>query len=183
MKLYESNKTVVYKQKIEGFTNGVIIKFLKTKNPTEQQLNRFYHEYDITNQLKSKYIRKAIKKTIIDGKPAVVLEYFDGSNLLQIKELDRFILLAGKIVEALGEIHKLNIIHKDINPQNILVTKNNEVKIIDFEISSKYSLKTQNLGNPEALEGTLNYISPEQTGRMNRTLDYRSDFYSLGVTF
>ncbi len=186
MKLYESNKTVVYKRKIEGFEKDVVIKFLKTGNPTEQQLNRFYHEYDITNMLESKYIRKAIKKTIIEGKPAVVLEYFDGTNFSEIKELDNlynFILLACKIVEALGEIHELNIIHKDINPQNILVTKEGEIKIIDFEISSKYSLKTQNLGNPEALEGTLNYISPEQTGRMNRTLDYRSDFYSLGVTF
>ncbi len=186
MKLYESNKTIVDKRKIDGFTDEVIIKFLKTENPTEQQLNRFYHEYDITNLLKSKYIRKAIKKTIIDGKPAVVLEYFDGTNFSEIKELDsvdKFILLACKIVEALGKIHELNIIHKDINPQNILVNKEGEIKIIDFEISSKYSLKTQNLGNPEALEGTLNYISPEQTGRMNRTLDYRSDFYSLGVTF
>ncbi len=66
MKLYETNKTnktIVYKRKIDGFTDEVIIKFLKTENPTEQQLNRFYHEYDITNQLKSKYIRKAIKKT------------------------------------------------------------------------------------------------------------------------
>ena len=76
------------------------------------------------------------------------------------------------------------IVHKDINPGNILVNlESGDVKIIDFGISSRVELHTHHLGNPARLEGTLAYISPEQTGRMNRVGDYRTDFYSLGATF
>ena len=69
-----------------------------------------------------------------------------------------------------------------INGNNILINRQNEINIIDFGLATKYTLKTQNLNNPKHLEGTLTYISPEQTGRMNRSVDYRSDLYSLGVT-
>ncbi len=86
--------------------------------------------------------------------------------------------------EILGEIHANNIIHKDINPANILFhPETGEIKIIDFGISTVFSRETPTLKNPNVLEGTIAYMSPEQTGRMNRALDYRTDFYSLGVTF
>src|SRR6185295_2982654 len=76
-----------------------------------------------------------------------------------------------------------NVIHRDIKPQNIVLdAEGKEARIIDFGISSRVSMKTQHLGNPEQLEGTLAYISPEQTGRMNRVVDYRTDLYSLGAT-
>jgi predicted ATPase/GAF domain-containing protein len=78
----------------------------------------------------------------------------------------------------------LNIIHKDINPSNIIIQpETGKIKIIDFGISTVFNRETLTLKNPNVLEGTLAYISPEQTGRMNRSLDYRTDFYSLGVTF
>ncbi|HEY9297869.1 MAG TPA: serine/threonine-protein kinase PknK, partial [Phormidium sp.] len=89
-----------------------------------------------------------------------------------------------KIVETLAKLHNLNIIHKDINPSNIVFDpKSRQVKFIDFGISSVLSRENPTLKNPNVLEGTLAYMSPEQTGRMNRSLDYRTDFYSLGVTF
>jgi serine/threonine protein kinase len=76
------------------------------------------------------------------------------------------------------------VIHKDIKPANILIhPETQKVKLIDFSISSLLPKETQTLQTPNVLEGTLGYISPEQTGRMNRGIDYRSDFYSLGVTF
>ncbi|MCP4685610.1 MAG: serine/threonine protein kinase, partial [bacterium] len=79
--------------------------------------------------------------------------------------------------------HRRRIIHKDINSNNILVSSDRtRTWIIDFGISSRVDLKTEHLGNFETLEGTLAYISPEQTGRMNRMVDYRTDLYSLGVT-
>ncbi|HEY9302029.1 MAG TPA: AAA family ATPase, partial [Phormidium sp.] len=82
------------------------------------------------------------------------------------------------------QIHKANIIHKDINPSNIVYNpQTKQLKIIDFGISTQLTRETPILKNPNVLEGTLAYISPEQTGRMNRALDYRTDFYSLGVTF
>ncbi|MEG4330015.1 serine/threonine-protein kinase PknK, partial [Microcoleus sp. herbarium5] len=95
-----------------------------------------------------------------------------------------FLQIAIATTEILGQIHSANIIHKDINPSNIVYNPETEqLKIIDFGISTQLTRETPILKNPGLLEGTLAYISPEQTGRMNRTLDYRTDFYSLGVTF
>jgi serine/threonine protein kinase len=76
------------------------------------------------------------------------------------------------------------VIHKDIKPANILINlQTKQVQLIDFSIASLLPKETEDIKNPNVLEGTLAYISPEQTGRMNRGIDYRSDFYSLGVTF
>ncbi|WP_445304733.1 ATP-binding protein [Microcoleus sp. Pol7_A1] len=98
--------------------------------------------------------------------------------------LEEFLQIAIATTETLGQIHRANIIHKDINPSNIVYNPETEqLKIIDFGISTQLSRETPIVKNPGVLEGTLAYISPEQTGRMNRTLDYRTDFYSLGVTF
>ncbi|MBE9562757.1 MAG: AAA family ATPase, partial [Proteobacteria bacterium] len=84
----------------------------------------------------------------------------------------------------LGNVHTANIIHKDINPSNIIINpKTKELKIIDFGIASRLPRENPTLKNPEHLEGTLSYLSPEQTGRINRSIDYRTDLYSLGVTF
>ncbi|WP_346341634.1 serine/threonine-protein kinase PknK [[Phormidium] sp. ETS-05] len=98
--------------------------------------------------------------------------------------VDYFWNIAVKIADNLAKIHKINIIHKDINPNNIIFNpETNRLSIIDFGISTVLTRETTSLKNPEFLEGTLAYISPEQTGRMNRSLDYRTDFYSLGATF
>jgi predicted ATPase len=92
--------------------------------------------------------------------------------------------MAIKIVAALEKLHRNNIIHKDIKPHNILISEDlEEIKIIDFSIATQLSRETAAYSSLNLLEGTLAYISPEQTGRMNRYIDYRTDFYSLGVTF
>jgi len=99
-------------------------------------------------------------------------------------EISDFLPIAIQIADAVGQIHAANLIHKDINPANIIWNKKtNQLKIIDFSISSRLPREKPALKNPEQVEGTLAYISPEQTGRMNRNLDYRTDLYSLGVTF
>ncbi|WP_413201285.1 ATP-binding protein, partial [Nostoc piscinale] len=86
--------------------------------------------------------------------------------------------------DILNLLYHERIIHKDIKPSNILINpETKQVKLIDFSIASLLPRETQTLVNPNVLEGTLAYISPEQTGRMNRGIDYRTDFYSLGVTF
>ncbi len=91
--------------------------------------------------------------------------------------------LAISILQAIHEIHQQRIIHKDINSTNILVNpETGTVKVIDFGIAAQIDLKTYHLGNPNLLEGTLPYIAPEQTGRMNRVVDNRADLYSFGVT-
>lgn len=114
-------------------------------------------------------------------------EYIDGITLgdwmnEQARSLEEKIQIAVKIVEFLGEIHDKKLIHKDLNPSNVIVNEDSQsVYIIDFDLSSHLDFKSYFLGNPQKLEGTLPYISPEQTGRINRSVDYRSDLYSLGI--
>jgi len=105
-------------------------------------------------------------------------DWMDGHG----RTLDEKIGIAVRIVKSLGEIHDQKLIHKDLNPSNVIVNDDTQsVYIIDFDLSSHLDFKSYFLGNPQKLEGTLPYISPEQTGRMNRSVDYRSDFYSLGI--
>jgi len=120
----------------------------------------------------------------------IILEDFGAKSLREIFEGEQqisiadFLPLAIQITEALGNIHAAHIIHKDINPANIIWNKTtDQLKIIDFGIASRLPRENPTLINPEQLEGTLAYLSPEQTGRMNRALDYHTDLYSLGVTF
>ena len=95
-----------------------------------------------------------------------------------------FLEIAIQLADALAIVHHNQLIHKDINPSNILINpETQEVKLIDFGLASQLSRERQQTFSPNQLEGTLPYLSPEQTGRMNRAVDYRTDFYSLGVTF
>ncbi|MCK6604524.1 MAG: AAA family ATPase [Ignavibacteriaceae bacterium] len=123
-----------------------------------------------------------------EGLPFIVEEDFDsiplssyiGQNPPDIKETIRIAL---QILNGIEELHNLGIIHKDINPSNILCSRNcDQIKITDFDSSSVIENESPVPGPPEMIEGTLRYISPEQTGRMNRMIDYRTDYYSFGIT-
>ena len=98
--------------------------------------------------------------------------------------LNEFLPIAIQIANSLDGLYRHHVIHKDLKPANILINPvSKEVKLIDFSIASLLPRETQEIQNTNLLEGILPYISPEQTGRMNRGIDYRTDFYSLGVTF
>ncbi|MEG4879080.1 trifunctional serine/threonine-protein kinase/ATP-binding protein/sensor histidine kinase, partial [Microcoleus sp. CZ3-B4] len=104
-----------------------------------------------------------------------------GKNALSLRE---FLVIGIALCNTLDILYRDRVIHKDIKPSNILINpQTKQVKLIDFSIASLLPRETLTLINPNVLEGTLAYISPEQTGRMNRGIDYRTDFYSLGVTF
>ena len=184
-KIYESNNSTVYIGNHGDFGNDVIIKSMNTEYPTEEQIIRFANEYEFT-KTGIPGVRKALKKTRENGKLVLILEYFDGQTLNEFIEennlsVPELIPVGVGIAQALGNIHQQKIIHKDINSNNILINRKNEIIVIDFGLATKYTLKTQSLANPDHLEGTLAYLSPEQTGRMNRSVDYRTDLYSLGV--
>ncbi|NEQ35536.1 MAG: AAA family ATPase [Okeania sp. SIO3I5] len=188
--IHNSTNSQVYRARRVDDHQPVILKFLNQNYPTSEQIRRYKQEYYLTCQLKSPGIIKAYDLLEWQRSYVIVLEDFEGISLqefLQGREkltLKEFLFLAIAIVESLGEIHNQHIIHKDINPANIVFNpQTQELKIIDFGISTQLSRENPTLKNPNVLEGTLAYISPEQTGRMNRSLDYRTDFYSLGVTF
>ena len=152
-------------------------------------LVRYKQEYEITRNLTIESVPKTYSLEKYQNSLAIIFDDCEGESLkllLAAKKLTlkEFLSTAIKITKALGEIHQHNIIHKDINPSNILVNPTAWlVQLIDFGISTVLKRENPTLKNPNVLEGTLSYISPEQTGRMNRAIDYRTDFYSLGVTF
>ncbi|MFC2140751.1 diguanylate cyclase [Acidobacteriota bacterium] len=191
--LYEGNHSVVYRGRLEPDEQTVIFKILKKEYPTPEEVARFKREHEITRNLGDEvpgvikvYNIERYKRSLM-----MTLEDFGGESLTRLThqkrvklDLTTFLFLALQITEILGEIHRHNVIHKDINPSNIVWNPENGIlKIIDFCISTVLPYETIEHASPESLEGTLAYISPEQTGRMNRPLDYRTDFYSLGVTF
>ena len=97
-------------------------------------------------------------------------------------EIGRFLPLAVGIAGAVKEVHQRGLIHKDIKPDNILVSETGEVQLRGFDIASRLPRERQLPAPPEFIAGTLAYMAPEQTGRMNRSIDARSDLYALGVT-
>jgi predicted ATPase/signal transduction histidine kinase/CheY-like chemotaxis protein/tRNA A-37 threonylcarbamoyl transferase component Bud32 len=181
-KIYENANSIVCRSQRVEDDKSVILKILKQDYPTSDELNRYRQEYDITSRLS--HLDGVVKAYDIEkyqNTLMICLEDFGGESL---KNHIIDIPIAIQISDILARIHQHNIIHKDINPYNIVYNPATKVvKFIDFGISTLFARQHLTLKNPEVLEGTLAYMSPEQTGRMNRALDYRSDFYSLGVTF
>ena len=186
--IYESADSLVYKGVFNQNQQELILKILKDDYPTPAELYRYQQEYEITRNLNLEGTVEAYDLRKYQNTLIILLEDFGGESLKIILENHRFSLLeflkiAIKIVDTLGKIHQHKIIHKDINPSNIVFNPRTEqLKIIDFGLSTLLSQDNITLQTPNVLEGTLAYISPEQTGRINRYLDYRTDFYSLGVT-
>ncbi|MBD1889712.1 AAA family ATPase [Coleofasciculus sp. FACHB-SPT9] len=193
-KIYESSASLVYRGIREVDGRAIVIKLLKQDYPSPQELTRYRQEYAITRSLDVEGVIRAYSQQDYQRTLVILLEDFGGESLeywiQQCPEtfcpmpVSNFLPLAINLSEILGGIHTANIIHKDINPGNIVLNSNTGViKIIDFGIATQFSRTNPTFKSPHILEGTLAYLSPEQTGRMNRSIDYRTDFYSLGVTF
>ncbi|MFP4578112.1 MAG: AAA family ATPase [Coleofasciculus sp.] len=187
--IYESRNSLVYRGIRESDQQSVILKVLKQDYPTPAEINRYQQEYQITRSLNFGGVVQAYSLEPYQTTLVIIFEDFGGSSLkLLLQErgftLKEFLSIAIRNTESLGRIHAAHIIHKDINPANIVFNpETGQLKIIDFGIATVLSQENPILKNPSVLEGTLAYMSPEQTGRMNRALDYRTDFYSLGMTF
>ncbi|MCP5103578.1 MAG: AAA family ATPase [bacterium] len=188
--LHQGKKYLVYRAKKTGETTSYILKVLEKKaayNVKAEQGLR--NEYQLIEQIDSQHVVKVADRMENKDYAVLVLEDINGVSLGEHLKagaypVDRFMESALMITSGLTAIHRENIIHKDINCSNIIRNpKTGALQIIDFDIASKFDVTLSYLGNPEHLQGTLSYISPEQTGRMNRRVDQRTDLYSLGVTF
>lgn len=188
-KINEGLNTVVYRGQRKEDGQAVIIKLLRAEYPTLEEIMQLRHEYEISRNLNLEGIVKPYGLENHRNGLALILEDSKGEALKKFLshrqlELKEFLSIAIQLADTLGKLHDNKIIHKDIKPTNIIITPATlEVKITDFSIATRLSRETQALNHPTLLEGTIAYISPEQTGRMNRSIDYRTDFYSLGITF
>lgn len=188
-KIYESANSRVYRGLREIDAQPLVLKTLKPDYPTPDELMRYRQEYEITRSLSLEGVIQVHGIETHQNTLVMFLEDFGGESLAywltrRSFSLTEALTLAIQCTEILGQVHQQQIIHKDINPSNIVWNPTTgQLKLIDFGIASRITRETPTLRNPNVLEGTLAYMSPEQTGRMNRSIDYRTDFYSLGVTF
>src|SRR5262249_43251803 len=149
---------------------------------------RLTHEYELKDELDRAWAVRPLELVRDAGRTMLVLEDADGEPLDRLlgapMQVGRFLQLAIGLAVAVGKLHRRGLVHKDIKPANILVNSTtDEVRLTGFGIASRLPRERQSLHPPETIAGTLAYMAPEQTGRMNRSIDSRSDLYALGVTF
>ncbi len=192
--LFNNDTTMIYRGIRSCDKENVIIKTLHKKLLSEREISRVKREYELAKFLVDIDGVRQVYQLIENNHSLILIsEDIGGKTLKKIFidpqppvdeiNIEQRLVIAIKVANAINQIHQHEIIHKDITPDNIIFNaKTEQVKIVDFGISSLHSTEHHSFQNHNALEGKLEYISPEQTGRINRSLDYRSDLYSLGVT-
>ena len=189
--LYKGANTHVYRAVNTDDNQPVILKTTATAHPSPHETARYSHEYNALKTFKSNGLEGVVKVMDLimhDHRPYLVLEDSGGADLKTLQQshplsLDQLLDIAVKTASALGEIYQAHIIHKDIKPSNILYNPETGVlKLMDFSSASIISRETPTVESSMLMTATLPYMSPEQTGRMNRLVDWRTDFYSFGVT-
>ncbi len=186
--LQESGGSTVVRATRDADGQPVILKILTPAYPPPARLARFRREFEICRSLDLSGVAQTLALETHDYRWVIVEEDFGGEALDRVIGRRRPTVIecldvAIALVEAIGQIHERGVIHKDVNPSNVVWNeRTGAVKLIDFGISSRLEFENPGLRDSRTLEGTLAYISPEQTGRINRAVDHRTDFYSLGVT-
>ena len=185
--LSASKNSLIYRAQQNSLSSSVILKIQSSEYPSSTKIAEFRHEYAIMQILQSSHTPKALDLKKDQNRWAIVMEGIDATNNLaqlmqQEIDFESALNLAIQIAEALLEINKANIMHKDFKPNNVVYNPETQrLQLIDFGLSSLLSSEEQSLFSVEGLLGTLPYISPEQIGRMNFSVDYRTDFYSFDI--
>ncbi|MBC7659381.1 MAG: diguanylate cyclase [Chitinophagaceae bacterium] len=186
--VFESPRSRVFTAVRNGDNKRVVLKILQEDFVERSEIARYKNQFTILNDHKLQCSPQVLAYEKHLSAPMLVFEDLGGISLAHLISESPLTLLEGldvaqKIAKALVEIHSKNIIHKDINPSNVLYNRGTgEVRLIDFGISTCLLREQAEAMTQSVTEGSLPYMSPEQTGRMNRFVDYRSDFYSFGVS-
>jgi PAS domain S-box-containing protein len=188
--LREGADFTLYRGRQRGNAAMVLLVALAEEQPSPQSLRRLEHEFSLASELDPAWAAKPIEITQHEGRTILILEDPGGEPLDLVLErgagqpldLTRVLRIVIGLATALGQVHRRGFIHKDIKPANILVDDASNVWLTGFGIASQLPHERQAPTPPEIIAGTLAYMAPEQTGRMNRSMDARSDLYSLGVT-
>lgn len=171
----------------DGDVNSVLTVRAATEHPPAAVLDRLAHEYALRDELDGTWAVRPLELIRDGGRILLILEDPGSEPLEQLlgapMKLTRFLRLALGITTAVDQLHRQGLVHKDLKPANLLVTGADEVRITGFGLASRLPRERQQLEPPETMAGTLAYMAPEQTGRMNRSVDSRSDLYAIGVTF
>jgi serine/threonine protein kinase len=187
-RIYTGSKTEIYRAIDPTDLRRVAIKVSIDPYPTGDRLLQFRNQYTIAHQLHHPQIIETYSLEPYKNGYALVMEDYGGISLREWltqtqPSIATTLQIAIDLSDALQELSRHRIVHKNINPANILIHPDtHQVKSIDFSIAALLPKETLEIHNPNILEGTLPYIAPEQTGRMNRGINHRCDLYSLGVT-
>jgi predicted ATPase/signal transduction histidine kinase len=189
--LREGGEFTVHRGRRHADSCAVLVVAAAADQPSPQSLRRLEHEFSLEADLDPAWAARPLALTHHEGRTMLILEDPGGVPLDRILEhghgqpieLTRFLRIAIGLATALGEVHRHGLIHKDLHPANILVDDTDNVRLTGFGIASRLPREHQAPLTPEVIAGTLPYMAPEQTGRMNRSIDSRSDLYTLGVTF
>jgi serine/threonine protein kinase len=188
--LREDADFTLYRGRQHGNPSSVLAVALSAERPSPQSLRRLEHEYSLAAELDPSWAAKPLAFTRHEGRMVLLLKDPGGEPLDLVLQRDqgqslhltRFLRIAIGLTTALAQVHRRGLIHKDIKPANVLIDDADNVWFTGFGIASQLPLERQSPVPPEIIAGTLAYMAPEQTGRMNRSIDARSDLYSLGVT-
>ncbi len=185
-KIAEGQNTSIFLSENGEYGHPVILKVLKEDFNYYPHTAQLQNEDDLIRKINIEGVRSSIALREESGQQILILDYFDGITLKQRLRKDPIeftdkLKIAFRIASTLSQVHELNIIHRDLSANNILISEEFKVNIIDFGLATKVKMKQDVLVASEALEGTLPYISPEQTGRVNHPVDLRSDLYSFGI--
>lgn len=187
--IYERGQTIVYRGIQTATQQAVVLKILATDYPSLTELVRFRNQYNLTNKLAIAGITTPIDLVPCGKGYALVMRDHGKISLAQYLQTNSLTLpetlqVAIRVAKILSQLHHQRIVHKDIKPGNLLIDPSSkDIELTDFSIASCLPKETQTEQHPQQLEGTLAYLAPEQTGRLNRAIDYRTDFYGFGITF
>lgn len=184
--LWEDGDFVLSRSTLVDEPAPVLVLAPASQRPTPAILARLEHAYALRDELEPSSVARPLRLMHYRGVPALVLEDPGGDLLARLLgrpwELPQFLRVAIGVAAALDRLHARGLIHCDVNPANILVKPaTGQACLIGICFVSRLP-HGQLPAPPEEIAGTLAYVAPEQTGRMNRSIDARSDLYSLGVT-